>query len=465
MLGLLWGFLCLALLWIRLGAGVGLHADALYLADLLQGLRQGQGLSRWFLPPAPSLFPDLGLLWVAGWGRDVVGAQRVFGLLMGAWLWIALARLLRRCFDLPVGGSRALAAAGLLGTLALTPIEGGLADWTLPGHHGAAWIASLSLWAWVLRQRDRPSSWGRTLGGAVLAGWLLASDLLFLFWGILPAAVLARGLRRETQKRLLVASALLLLVGWLARKLPGFLGARVAVVQLSYIKSRTWNDWSTILALIPDFLRAQAGLLLAAAVAFLLGVWGALGRFGALRALGWAGLVAVGASLALGVLMGSFSGRYLYPLLLPALLLPALVAARSATWSRAALLIPALIGLLGLATPEAFASGPPWQRRAQALDAFLGSRGLRWGWADYWHARPLRLLSTRGTVCLPMIATDAGVSRYIWMVQEDLFVRGAALERPQFVVLNGLEPAAVTATLGPPREVRVVEDLRVWLYQ
>ena len=64
-LGWLLGLLWLSLLWAWLGLHPGLHADALYLWDLLARLQAGGRLGTWDLPPAPSLWPDLGLLYAA----------------------------------------------------------------------------------------------------------------------------------------------------------------------------------------------------------------------------------------------------------------------------------------------------------------------------------------------------------------------------------------------------------------
>ena len=70
MLGLLLGALWLGVLWAWTGQHPGLHADALYLPDLLRSLQAGRGLGGWDLPPAPSLLPDLGLVWLSQLGSE-----------------------------------------------------------------------------------------------------------------------------------------------------------------------------------------------------------------------------------------------------------------------------------------------------------------------------------------------------------------------------------------------------------
>jgi len=169
----------------------------------------------------------------------------------------------------------------------------------------------------------------------------------------------------------------------------------------------------------------------------------------------------------LATLTGAMSGRYLYLLLLlPTLLLPALLAERWAWLDKAALLVPLLAALLWMGELRA-QPAPSFEEPRQAawLDQALSTRGLKYGWADYWHARPLRLFSRQGVVALPMATyTKELVEPFFWIGDRYLFLQGGALMRPQFVVLNGLEEAAVRAKRGKPMEVLQGEGLRVWIY-
>jgi hypothetical protein len=143
------------------------------------------------------------------------------------------------------------------------------------------------------------------------------------------------------------------------------------------------------------------------------------------------------------------------------LLLPALVAERWGDWSMAALLGPAFAGLMllrpGLPPVEA-----EEVRQAAWMDLQIGGRGLHWGWGDYWHARPLRLLSTQGVVLIPMANTPNGPMPHLWIGDRSLLGEGAAIERPEYVLVSGLDEEAVRRRLGAPDEVVQGEGLTLW---
>ena len=468
MLGWLLGGLWAWTLWLWLGLHPVLHADALWLYDLLQGLGSGHGLGAWDLPPASSLFPDLLLLWVARlFSPDPQGAQRLYGLMLGLWLWRSLAHLLRELLDYPKAAARSLAAAGLLTALLLTPPDSGLGDWLLPGHHGAAFVAAVGLWAWALRQQRQPAGLIVTLSGAFWAGLLLACDNLFAFWAGLPLLFLLGRLRSGARWRVLTGVLVALLTAWLGHAALHATGARSAVPKLDRMLLRGWAFWWASLGQLPLLLRGLPGLVAAATAGLGLWLWPQAPRHSGPRVLvlGW--VVSVLGTLGLAALLGSLTGRYLYPLLLlPAALLPALLAERWPALNKAALLAPLLAALLWLGEARAQpAPDPEGPRQAAWLDQALGSRGLQYGWADYWHARPLRLFSRQGTVAAPMDTPSKDqVEPYFWIGDRFLFVRGDALTRPQFVVLQGLDADAVRAKRGQPKEVLQGEGLTVWVY-
>jgi hypothetical protein len=212
-------------------------------------------------------------------------------------------------------------------------------------------------------------------------------------------------------------------------------------------------------------LQAHLGLALAATLA--LGLWARpqAQRHSGPRVLllGWS--LACLASLAVASLLGSFSPRYLTLLLwLPTALLPVLLAERSEAWEKPALLLPLLgaLLLLGAEKSAAIPAAPLELQRAAALDAELGPRGLRYGWADYWQARPARLLSGQGLLLAPVIGDK--LDPYLWIGERGLFMQGDVLNKPQFAVSNGLDPAALQARLGTPPEIVTVQDLTVWIY-
>jgi hypothetical protein len=468
MLGWLLGGLWLAVLWAWLGLHPALHADALYLHDLLQALQAGRGLGGWDLPPAPSLLPDLGLLaLVRWWSEELVGAQRLYGLLMGLGLWWALACLLATLLQWRQTDARAYAAAGLLLALVLSPLNTGFMQWAVPGHHGSAFVIALGLGAWGLRQKAMPSTWGRSLGLGLLLGLALHSDRLLWVWGCLPLGLLALRLNRAGQWRVLALLALAGALAWLLGQGVSATGARTAVLRWSYLATRSVQDWVAVLGQLPLLLKANPGLSLAATAAIGLWAWPMPQRHSGPRVLLLAWALVAASSLTLASVVGGYEGRYLYPLLLPVVLLPAFLAERAWGWERPALLLPVLASLLWLASPTQKAGAEAVQplelRRAQALDAALAERGLRYGWADYWQARPLRLLSAQGTVCAPMISAGGRVDPYLWIGERGLFMQGDALQRPQFVVSNGLDPAALQAHVGIPPEIVTVQDLTVWM--
>lgn len=467
MLGLLMGALWLGLCWAWLGSHPMLHADALYLSDLLQCLRAGRSLGSWDLPPAPSLFPDLGLLWLLRRATPTLLASlQAYGTLMGAALWLVLARLLRQVFQIPGSLARAYSAAGSIVVLCLCPLGSGLLAWALPGQHGWAFIAALGLWAWTLRQKERPSSFGRSLGLAFGSGLLAQSDPVFWVWAVLPMALLSLRLDRAGHRRLWAMLALGALSAWLAGQALAATGARTASLQWRFLFLRSSEDWAALGAQGPDFLRTHAVLLAVAVLALGLWAWPRPQAHKPLRLLFRVWVPTAFLSLALATLLGSVNGRYLYPLLLlPVALLPLLLAERFQSWGQASLLLPLLLALMSSGAPASQAVAPPGavQAQSQALDALLADQGLRFGWADYAHARPLRLFSQRGTLCAPMVSAEGRVDPYLWSGERELFMQGDVLTRPQFVVSNGLDPQALRAKLGTAPRTVVVQGLTVWL--
>jgi hypothetical protein len=463
LLGALW----LGVLWVWLGLHPSLHSDALYLYDLLQSLQAGGHLSTWDLPPAPSLWPDLGLLGLCkAIAHDPLSTQRAYGLAMGAWLWLELSRLLRRLFDLPPAGARAWAAAGLLCALMFAPAGTGLMDWVVPGHHGAAFCIALYVWAWALKQREQPDAWMNSLVKGLGLGLLAASDAALWPWAFLPFACLALRLRRPAMLRLAGLAAAAALGAWLSGLWLQHSGARVASVRWAFILQRDGAAWRSVLAQLSAWLAQHWELGVLSLASLLLWAWPRAQRGSGPRVLllGWA--LAALASLVLASLLGSINGRYLYLLLwLPPLFLPFLLAERWPALEGPSLLAPALAGLLWLMAP-AHRSLPPKPAQVvqvEALEQALKVRGLKYGWADYWMARPLRLLGQDGVLCVPMISADGQVTPYAWIGDRSLLDQGAALERPQFVVLNGLDEGAVRARLGAPQVRMEFEGLTLFI--
>jgi hypothetical protein len=462
MLGWLLGGLWLSALGVWLMLHPHLHADALYLLDLLQRLQGGSRLGLWDLPPASSLFPDLGLCWLAQRFRpEPAPCLWLYGLFLGFWLWIVLARLLRQLFDLEQSLSRAFAASGLLLLLLLAPADSGLSDWLLPSHHGTAFVGALSLWAWALRQREQASTWGATAWGAVPAGFLLGSDPFFGLWAGPALVLFSLRLRWPARWRLALGALLSVVVAAAFHWALHLAGARMRMMELEFVRQHAAEGYRQAWPQVRGLLSGAPGLSLALLLGLGLWAWPLESRHSGPRVaiLAWALSLALSAFL-FGA-TGFLGGRYLYLLPLPVLLLPALLAERYPHVLAAALLGPALAALLLLLQPGQAAEALE-QRQADWLDARLQERGLRWGWADYWRARPLRLLSHAGVVTVPMIETPQGLRPYFWIGDASLFGEGAALERPQYIVTTGLDEAMLRQRLGPPDEVLTGEGLTVW---
>jgi hypothetical protein len=106
----------------------------------------------------------------------------------------------------------------------------------------------------------------------------------------------------------------------------------------------------------------------------------------------------------------------------------------------------------------------PEQRQAAWLDAQLAQRGVTQGWADYWHARPLRLFSRQGAQLIPVITDWGDLKPFEWVSRRQIFEWDPGLEHPQFVVLNGLDPVKLQARLKARPVLAEGEGLKVWFF-
>jgi hypothetical protein len=456
--------LSLVLLWAWLGRYPALHADAMTLAEVWRGLQQGAGLGHWLFSTACSLFPDLGAMALAScWTQDLPQWQRWHGFFIGMGVAWGASRLMRQQWALSPWQARAFVGAGLcLGLAVCRPL--GFGDLFSPGHHGWACVMALWAWAWALRQEERPSSWAYSLCLALPWGLTWASDGLFMVWALLP--ILFLGLQQSSWPRNRIIGCILLaaVLRWTALMGLRATGAKVGVFLWPYASAHAAELWLNFVHGLPAFLRDQALFLAVSVVAALLWAWLAWRNEGERRLLAaWA--LSLGASVGLCMLVGVSARYLLFPFWCLVLFAPLFLALAWPAWSPLSLLVPALLGLLWLAPGHAPALEPLELRQAAWLDAAMAQRGLSEGWSDYFRSRPLRLFSQRGLQVLPMISQAPDrVDPYLWVVDRRLFPEGQILSRPQFVVINGLDPGAVEARLGPPREKLQGEDLEVWVY-
>jgi hypothetical protein len=460
--------LWLGLLWAWLGQHPVLNSDALYLFDLADGLFKGRRGLLWDLPQAPSFFPDLGVVWAI---RLLVPAPqaclRFYGLCMGLWAWSALDAFQCAWLGLEPGGSRPLAALGLVLALLLAAPQTALNAWLLPGHHGSAFIASLMLGAWGLRQFRGPQAWSCNFLAAGLAGLLLGSDAFFGLWGLAPLLWLGWRSGAVMTRRGWLAVGVLAMACLLMLALPSLAGARVSSLPFRLLADRGWRGQAAALEPLGGILADSGALLVVVGLALALVLIPGRGRVAGGRA--WSGGVLLAFLMTLWVMafMGSVNGRYLYLAgLLPLWLLPALAVER---WGPIRRAVPVILGMVGLAALAFVASAPqsvPLERRQAAwLDGVLAKRGLSFGWADYWSARPLRLFSQGATLTVPVIADGAGQFQpYFWIGDRSLFLADHFLEEPQFVVQNGLDEASLRRQMGQPHETLQGEGLRVLIY-
>jgi hypothetical protein len=461
--GWLAGFFLAWRLWVWLLPRLDVSAPGLYLQDLLGRLTAGGQLGTWDLPAAPCLFPDLGLAWFCrSQHADPLAAQRVYGLLLGLLAWAILAQLLRSLWGLGKPQSRIYAAMGLCLVLALS--GPGLDTWFFPAQHGFAWVAALGLWAWTLRQKDQPDGWLGTMIWAVLAAALTASDPWFALWSLPPLALLGLRCKPWTWLRLAVAAGLALGLAYGLRQSLAQHSVSLAQAPWDSLGSQPWPGpaqawawWSTRLApLWPVLVVSGGGLVLWA--------WPQPGRQSGPRVLllAWLVLALGGALLALRLDLTGMA--WAYPLALPGLLLPLLVAERWPAWSRVAVLAPLLASLL-LIAPSQGLSGSAAQRQEQVvwLRSALGPE-QRYGWATPPAARALRLASQGALVLAPVLTGRDGVLPQAWCGDRSLWSEGAALQRPQFVLLEGLDGDVVQRRLGRPSQVLEHGSTILWIY-
>jgi len=463
MSGWLAGIFLLWRLWVWLLPRLDVSAAGLYLQDLLGRLLAGGRLGTWDLPAAPCLFPDLGLAWFCGSQHaDPLAAQRLYGLLLGLLAWASLAWLLRRLWALGKAQSRVYAAMGML--LVLASSGGALDRWLFPAQHGTAWVACLALWAWALRQKEKSDRWWGTLIGAVLAAALAASDPWFALWAVSPLGLLALRCRPGVWLRLGVASGLALGLAYVFRQALGQHSVSLAAPPWGQVAAQAWPGFSGAWAWWDARLGPLWPVLAASGFGLALWLWPHPERQSGPRVLllGWLVLALGGALLALRLDLPGMG--WAYPLMLPALLLPLLVAERWPDWSRVALMAPLLASLLFMAPGQGLSGAAArsqeqavWLRQSLPPDA-------HYGWAAPGPARALRLITQDALVLAPVLTAKEGVQPVAWCGDRSLWSEGAALERPQFVLLDGLDPGAVQEHLGKPAQVEEHGGSMLWIY-
>lgn len=461
MLGFVMGLLWLADLRVWLVAHVALDSDALVVPDIWKSLSQGGRLGDWNMCPHPYLFPDVPVYaLVARFSAGLIERQVDFGLVFGFCTWWTLARLMQRLMNLNASQARAYSAAGLLVLLPFLTSENGLGGAFFPGYHGGSLIGGLALSAWLLKTDRQPASRLAALWVGCLVGLLWASDGIALLWVLLSAWTLCLGLGGRARTRMALVTG----TAWIVRGLTLWSWERQGMLvehfRWIYFEQHAGALLASFAAKLPSALAGDAGafLLASAGVATLIGLRRKVPLAGWLGA---AALLAAWAGFGLAALQGTAPGRYFIGFVWFAAPWLPLACSRLMNGRPLPLAAAALWGMVGLSYFQTPASGPEGLLQARWLDAQMGARGLNQGLADYWHARPLRLLSDSGLVLRPVTTEGGALSPYAVSVDRRSF-EGAG--RVQFVVLNGLDPAALRLDLGPPREELDGQGLTVWIY-
>jgi hypothetical protein len=461
-LGIACGLMWLAALGIWLSGHTALDADALVVGDICERWRSGGHLGDWNTCPHPYLFPDAIVYgWIARLTSDWVLRQIVFGLLVGAAIWWMLAKVFRHLWNISGDLSRIYAGIGLMPLLPFLTWSNGLGAVFVPGYHAGSFLCLLGVIAGCLNpnaMRER-SPWPWALGMALWFGATWASDALAPVWVLPTLLVFALGGEGERKLRLLGVAIAAYALKLLIRGYWTHLGMRIERFQWPYFFAHISDQFGAFGAVVSKQGSAEGVLYWVAAVAVLLLAFERKRNPGSFRlVLVLMGLVAAG--IALAVLTGTAPGRYFTASVwLGAPCFPAAFSRRvHGKWPLA---VVAALGLVGFVSLAESGTASDVQKQARWLDARLGPTGLKLGVADYWHARPLRMLNRSGMVLAP-VETGAGrFEPFLVSVDRNLF---GQVDRVEFVVLNGLEPSVVSAKLGPPSEIIQGEGLTVWIY-
>lgn len=480
--------------------GFAVHADTLYPALLVADLRADPAALVRFRPSrVPSFIPDVALAalidavtgsWrLAFWGYGALAfallallggwiARAVFGpLARGAGVWLALI----------------LAALVVLGLLQQAHVAAAAPGADLPANlhlmllmpiwQSGAFIAGLGVLCLTWRATLHRSP-ARLLALGLVALLATASNTIVVAHAVLPGMIaLAEAARRGAlpwRGAAAIGAMLALAVG------AGFaLGAATGRAPLPTGPGGGLTAaLSAALAALPrDLLREPQQLLMLLAcvpiaLAFLLPRRAAAGlpRGADPEALRFF-VVAASAACAAGVLItaglyhGPHAWRYANPTAWwPAIFLAGLLAVR---WRRGATAV-ALLAAGGIAAISAIAGGAAtpailrWRPPELAcLDAADPEVRLRAGLAAYWYARTMAAASDWRR---QVESVDFGEGRpFLWIEDSRSVVQARHAPRGtpppyRFILMTGLDPAAITRIHGAPERVVPCGDTAIWIY-
>jgi len=100
----------------------------------------------------------------------------------------------------------------------------------------------------------------------------------------------------------------------------------------------------------------------------------------------------------------------------------------------------------------------PYPAAIQCLDRLQKEYHLRNGFADYWHARWIRMLSKRG-LSLSQINKNLELTNYL--DNKKFF---SLPGKYQFIIVNNLVPGVIKKSVGKPDDIVFCPAMEVWLY-
>jgi len=519
--------LSLLLLFLRLSLAdpaavdrVWLSSDTLYPANVFTDVFfDGFGISGWHFSIAPCWFPDLATVGLfVGLTRNVVLAT-----LLAGFVQIGALVLLCRAFCMALGLKRpgALDPVLLLVAVVLTCFVANDPGVTAPAlfqlflpqtHVGSLCVVlgALALAIGIVRRQaeDGSSAWPMVSGYLVLCALGAMSNVLFVANALAPltvvvAAFVPLGL---LQRR----SGGLLLLGWPAAAAGVFLNRSLFRVTDLGAQSGTSRDRvATALEVFShgfisklasgEPLHIAAVIWVMVCLAFVAislrsartGRSDEAWRGQAMAGMLFLCLVLSGAAGCAAIVLGGSNGlavfkdytwsmHYLHPtFLLPIFGLPAVVAwSLQQVWpavfqwlQRACAVIACALPLHGLAATRA----PPTLVQArvppltQFMDGIASREHLKYGFAGYWQARPMTLLSRTG---LRVYAVDGSMRPFLWVSNAQWYEqlrrgdgRGFKVD---FVILDDplwkLTRESAVSAFGEPKQELRFENTRVLIY-
>lgn len=172
------------------------------------------------------------------------------------------------------------------------------------------------------------------------------------------------------------------------------------------------------------------------------------------------------------LLVGYWAGRYL----LPVFVYMAILTARSIPEieTRGFIATMAVIGTLMAANGYHWTMHPTLKVRPGmvSVTAWLARHNLRFGYAQYWTAAPIRVESKGRILALQLVEKNGRLAPYIWNNRSDLYPKKLGDLRPFFVIVDpkgspagAYSQGVVEATFGRPGQRAVVDGFTVDVYR